>query len=138
MKTVILFLLISLSFLSPSHEASATVRCLVEPKSVKGALKKSTAVFAGEVLEIWTGVNFRQARFRVEQSWKGVEADEVFVVADETAESPHYKVGEKYLVFAGTRNDKLFTGICSRTKRLEYGAGDLQQLGKGRLHKKEE
>ena len=137
MKTLILCLLISFPFL-PSHEGSSTTRCLVESKSVKDALKKSTAVFAGEVLEVWTGVNFRQARFRVERSWKGVEADEVRVLTDETAESPHYKVGEKYLVFAGMRNDKLFTGICSRTKRLEYGAVDLQQLGKGKLHKKAE
>ena len=138
MKTLILCLLISLLCFSPSHEARSTMRCLIEPKSVKGTLKKSTAVFAGEVLEIWTNVNVRQARFRVERSWKGVEADEVLVLTDETAESPHYKVGEKYLVFAGMRDDKLFTGICSRTKRLEYAADDLQQLGKGKLHKKAE
>jgi hypothetical protein len=112
------------------------MRCLIGPKSVNSTLKKSTAVFSGEVLEIRTGVNFLQARFRVERSWKGVESDEVFVFTDGSAESPHYRVGEKYLVFAGIRNDKLFTGICSRTKRLEYAEEDLKQLGEGNLRSK--
>ena len=104
----------------------------MEPKSVKDALKRSTAVFSGEVLETKSGVNFLQARFRIERSWKGVEADEVLVITDGSAESPHYRVGEKYLVFAGNREGKLFTGICSRTKKIEYAQGDLQQLGKGK------
>ena len=40
-----------------------------------------------------------------------------------------FRVGEKYLVFAGMRDGKLFTGNCSRTKRVEYAQEDLQQLG---------
>lgn len=104
-----LFLLTSLTYVPPSHGASSTMRCLIEPKSVKGALKKSTAVFSGDVLEIRSGVNFLQARFRVERSWKGVEAEQVSVLTENTAESPHYRVGEKYLVFAGIRDGKLFT-----------------------------
>ena len=137
MKTLIMFLLVSLPCLSPGHEASSTMRCLIEPKSVKIALKTSTAVFAGEVLETTSGVNFLQARFRVERSWKGVEADEVFVITDGGAESPHYRVGEKYLVFAGIRDGKFFTGLCSRTKKLEYAESDLQQLGAGQHQKKQ-
>ena len=136
MKALALLFLISLPYLSPIHEASSTMRCFVEPKSVKVALKKSTAVFSGEVLEIRSNVNVLQARFRVERSWKGVETEEVYVLTDGTVESPHYRVGEKYLVFAGTRDGKLFTGSCSRTKRLEYAEGDLQQLGQGQLPSK--
>lgn len=128
MKIPIMFLLISFSWLSSGHESSSTMRCFVEPKSVKDALKRSTAVFSGEVLETKSGVNFLQARFRVERSWKGVEADEVLVITDGSAESPHYRVGEKYLVFAGIRDGKLFTGLCSRTKKIEYAQRDLQQL----------
>ena len=136
MKTVIMLLLVSLSGFSSGPEASSTTRCLIEPKSVKNVLKRSTAVFSGEVLETKSGVNFLEARFRVENSWKGVEADEVYVITDGSAESPHYRVGEKYLVFAGIREGKLFTGLCSRTKKLEYARGDLQQLGEGKDHKK--
>jgi hypothetical protein len=112
------------------------MRCLIEPKSIKGAVKNSTAVFSGEVLEIRSGVTFLQARFRVERSWKGVEAEQVAVLNENTAESPHYRVGEKYLVFAGIRDGKLFTGNCSRTKRLEYAEEDLKQLGEGKSHSK--
>ena len=136
MKTLIIFLLASLPSLSLSHEATSTTRCLVEPKSVKNTLKRSTAVFSGEVLETKSGINFLQARFRVERSWKGVEAAEVLVITDGSAESPHYRVGEKYLVFAGIRDGKFFTGICSRTKKLEYADADLQQLGEGKWRKK--
>ena len=53
------------------------MRCPIEPKSLKGTLKNSTAIFSGEVLEIRSGVNFLEARFRVERSWKGVEAEQV-------------------------------------------------------------
>jgi hypothetical protein len=138
MKTVVLFLLTSLTYVPPSHAANSTIRCLIEPKSVKGALKNSTAVFSGEVLEVRSGVNSLQARFRVERSWKGVEAEQVSVLTENTAESPHYRVGEKYLVFAAIRGGKLFTGNCSRTKRLEYAEEDLKQLGEGKSHSKAE
>jgi len=129
MKTLVLFLLTSLTYLPPSYRASSTMRCVIEPKSVKVALKQSAAVFSGEVLEMKNGGNYIEARLRVERSWKGVEAEEVSVLADSTTESPHYRVGQKYLVFAGIRDGKLFTGNCSRTKKLEYAQGDLQELG---------
>ena len=138
MKTVVLFLLISLTCVPPGHGTNATMRCLNGPKSIKGVFKNSTAVFSGEVVEIRSGVNFLQAQFRVEHSWKGVEAEQVFVFTENTAESPHYRVGEKYLVFAGIRDGKLFTGTCSRTKRLEYADEDLKQLGEGKSHTKVE
>jgi len=132
MKILILFFLISFAYLPPNHAANSTMRCLIGPKSVKGTLKRAAAVFTGEVLEIKTGSNFVEARFQVECSWKGVEAEEVYVIAENTAESPHYRVGEEYLVFAGIQNGKLFTGNCSRTKKVEYALEDLRQLGKGR------
>ncbi len=111
------------------------MRCPVEQKSVKAALKQSAAVFSGEVIVIKPGGNYLQARFRVERSWKGIEGEEISLLTDSTTESPHYRVGEKYLVFAGIRDGKLFTGNCSRTKRLEYAEADLQQLGEGKRSK---
>jgi hypothetical protein len=104
------------------------MRCLIPAKSVKVALKQSAAVFVGEVREVNSGGTYIEARFRVERSWKGVEGEAVSVLADRTAESPHYDVGQKYLVFAGVLEGKLFTGMCSRTKRVEYAQEDLQQL----------
>jgi hypothetical protein len=136
MNTLVLLSLIWFACLSASHSVNPTMRCMTEPKSVKSALKKSAAVFSGEVLEIKNGPNFMEARFRVERSWKGVEAEEVTVLTYSiNAESPHYRLGEKYLVFAVIQNGKLFTGNCSRTKRIADAKGDLQQLGEGKSSK---
>jgi len=135
-KNLVLLGLISLACVSPGHSANRTVRCLSEPKSVKSALKQSAAVFSGEVFEIKNGPNFKEVRFRVERSWKGVDAEEVSVLeVDSTAESPHYRLGERYLVFAALQNGKLFSGNCSRTKKIADAEGDLQQLGQGRTQK---
>ena len=132
MKALILFLTTSSFCPAPSHGAGSTMRCLIHPKSVKVTVKQSAAVFSGEVLEIRNDGNYLAARFRVERSWKGVAAEEVSVITVDTAESPHYRIGEKYLVFAGIRDGKWFTGNCSRTKRLESAQEDLQQLGEGK------
>jgi len=136
MKIMVLLWLISLAWFGTTSSVNATMRCLVEPNSVKKALKQSAAVFAGEVLEFKTGRHFMEARFRVERSWKGVESEEVLVLADSTAESPHYRTGEKYLVFAGIQYGKLFTGNCSRTRRIADAQEDLQQLGEGKAPKR--
>ena len=136
MKTLVLILLTSFTYLPLSYRASPTMRCWIEPKSVKVALKQSAAVFSGEVLEIRNGGNYPEVRLRVARSWKGVEGEEVSLLTDSTTESPHYRIGQKYLVFADKRDGKLFTGNCSRTKKLEYAQGDLQQLGEGNSQKK--
>lgn len=133
MKSLAWLLLTLFACLPHSHLADATVRCFTGPTSVKNALKQSAAVFSGEVIEIKKGGNFTEARFRVQRSWKGVAAEEVSVIeTDVEVESPHYSLGEKYLVFAEVRNGKLFTGNCSRTKKVDHAQGDLQQLGEGR------
>lgn len=135
MKVLVCLLAISfINFLGTEPHRPA-MRCIVETKSVKGALKQSTAVFSGEVLETKSGTNFLEARFRVDRFWKGISSEEVSVSTDATAESPHYRVGETYLVFAGLQQGKLFTGICSRTKKLEYAQSDLEQLGEGQRPK---
>jgi hypothetical protein len=126
--------LLTISFVYPVRNVGAQpiMRCFNEPRSVKTAVRRSTAVFSGEVLEIKSGGNFLVVRFRVERFWKGVTSEEVSVSSDSTVESPHYRVGEKYLVFAGLHEGKLFTGSCSRTRKLEYAQRDLDQLGEGR------
>jgi len=108
---------------------------MVQPKSVEGTFRKSDAVFVGEVIEVKDAGGLKEARFRVEQSWKGVETEEVFVLATRTAESPRYQISERYLVFASLQNGKLLTGNCSRTKKVERAQEDLQQLGEGKKPK---
>jgi len=94
------------------------------------------SILKGEVIEVKTGRHFMEVRFRVERSWKGVESEEVLVLADSTAESPHYRAGEKYLVFAGIQYGKLFTGNCSRTRRIADAPEELQQLGERKTPKR--
>jgi len=136
MKTLLVLLwLVSLACFPPRGSANPTMRCIVE-KSVNSTLKRSAAVFSGEVLEIKNGRNFMEARFKVERSWKGVDAEEeVTVLVDSTVESPHYRIGQKYLVLAGLQYGKLFTGNCSRTKKIADAEGDLQQLGEAKNRK---
>lgn len=134
MKAIAMLCLISLACFLGTAASTPTVRCF-HPKSVKQAVRQSAAVFSGEVLEIRTGRTYREARVRVDRSWKGVETQEVVVLVDSTVESPRYRVGEKYLVFAGKQYGELFTGNCSRTKEIKYAQGDLDQLGEGKIPK---
>jgi hypothetical protein len=135
MKTLVLVWLISLASFGSTNSANPTMRCLIAAKSVKSALKQSAAVFSGEVIEVKNGRHFMEARFRVERSWKGVDAEEVLVLVDSTVESPHYRASEKYLVFAGIQYGKLFTGNCSRTRKIADAQEDLKQLGEGKAVK---
>ena len=131
--TVLCFL--AVTFWCPTHQATTAVRCMPQPRSVEFPFKKSDAVFVGEVIEANDAGNFREARLRVEQSWKGVETSEVIVIAPRTIESAHYRAGERYLVFASLQNGKLFTANCSRTRRIDDAAEDLKQLGAGKKPK---
>ena len=135
MRIIALCLCISAAFLSPGPRASSAARCLIQPKSVEEALKRSDAIFIGEVMKVNDGGSVQEARLRVEQSWKGIETKEVTVLATHTAESPYYQVGKRYLVFASLQNGKLITGSCSRTKRIEYAEEDIRQLGEGKKPK---
>lgn len=121
------------------HVSNPPSRCMVEPKSVEGALKGSAAVFLGEVLEVKDTGGLREARFKLSEAWKGVDDEEEAVVVEpaNSPESPHYRAGVSYLVFAVARDGRLFTGACSRTKQAAYAQGDLDQLGEGRKPKSE-
>lgn len=115
------------------HVTSSTYRCPVEPESVERDLKGSAAVFLGEVVKVRISEGLREARLRVSRVWKGDIAEEVTVFEPaNSAESPNYQVGVRYLVFAGMRDGRLFTGMCSRTRPAASAQRDLRQLGEGR------
>jgi hypothetical protein len=131
--TVLTFTIVSSLLLLSVN--SVTARCPNRRMDVKAAVKSSKAVFSGIVLSVKIVNGFSEARFQVAEAWKGVDSTEVAVWADPfLAESPHYQVGESYLVFAEERDGKLYTGMCSATEVLgstrakEY----LKQLGAGR------
>lgn len=132
MCTRILLLVAALTPLT-GHVSNSPYRCPVEPESVERDFQGAAAVFLGEVVRLKNTEGLREARLKVSRAWKGVDAGEVMVFEPaDSAESPHYRVGVSYLVFAGLRDGKLFTGMCSRTKQAAHAQRDLRQLGEGK------
>jgi hypothetical protein len=76
-----------------------------------------------------------EARFKVLESWKGVETETVSLFGGTECCFCEYifEVGETYLLYASARvvyKNKLGTTICSRTKPLSKAAIDLKYLGR--------
>ncbi len=119
------------------------------PSSPAQELDKSTAVFSGKVIEIkkheqkkaageydpFTAV---EAVFEVEKSWKGIDKKQVSVFTSSNSASCGYNFqkGQSYLVYANAdEQERLVTGICSRTKNLNDAREDLNELGAGKAVK---
>lgn len=116
-------------------------------KKVKYELKKSKAVFSGEVTEIneiQSGVykGNLEIKFKVINSWKKIKEEIVSVITEPStkATTPPYviscgytfQVGKTYLVYIESQSGENFlTGICSRTRKLIDATEDLEILGKG-------
>ena len=109
--------------------------------SPRSEMHHAKAVFIGEVLEVRKATTAEQedlfgpyiVRLRVERFWKGVKHSEVLVETDLTGCGPHFKVGQKYLVY-GMRK-QLHTG-CTRTRLLDQADEELKALGPGKELKK--
>jgi hypothetical protein len=103
---------------------------------VRDELKRSKAVFSGEVLTIGVARNaYWVVTFKVERTWKYVEADEVTILTPATDWTCGYnfEVGQRYLVYASLLEAELWTNHCTRTGRIAGGVpNDLRFLGKGR------
>lgn len=108
-----------------------------EKSQVKEARKYSDVVFSGVVTEIIVDEKAHtfEARFKVLESWKGVETETVSLFGGTECCFCEYmfEVGESYLLYASARvgyQNKLGTTICSRTKPLSKAELDLKYLGK--------
>jgi hypothetical protein len=98
---------------------------------------KSSAVFAGEVMDIASVADVerqpfadRRVRFKVERAWRGNVSDTVDVMTGGGGGDCGYSFrrGERYLVFTYDRGGVLWTGICSPTKRLASAKEELEYL----------
>jgi hypothetical protein len=139
-------------------------------RQVKGELQTASAVFSGQLLsaEYQKGyVNaFREKKaertgkkieyetlvltFAVERSWKGDALSRMTLVTkktrDETGSETHsscdidFTVGERYLIYAYGDKDRLGTGYCTRTGKLQGAEEDFKILGEGKepVEKKDE
>src|SRR5215207_5294168 len=100
-----------------------------EKDQVREARKYSDVVFSGIVTEIIVDEKAHtfEARFKVLESWKGVETETVSLVGGTECCFCEYmfEVGESYLLYGSARpayQNKLGTSICSRTTPLSRAA----------------
>jgi hypothetical protein len=108
-----------------------------EKQQVKEAREYSEVVFSGTVTEIIVDEKAHtfEARFKVLESWKGVESETVSLFGGTECCFCEYifEIGESYLLYASPRvgyQNKLGTTICSRTKPLSKAEIDLKYLKK--------
>ena len=111
------------------------------PPPPREALKGSTAVFSGKVVEVKRHDDFRLAvEFAAEESWKGIDARKVVVYTanNGAACGVNFEKGKRYLVYAtevpqGDEGKKaLSTNLCTRTAKLADAKEDLKDLGEGK------
>ena len=115
-------------------------------QEIKGRLKASKAVFAGEILKI-SETSQRPdvtrpevaVKIRLKEVWKGQLTKEVIINTPDNSAACGYsfEVGKSYLVFADSRKGKIFsTGLCSGNRLLETATEELKILGKGKKPQK--
>ena len=145
--TLLVFVMLLLS-----AESASACMCGDTP-SVAEARRNATVVFLGKVVssEYQKGAKYPDGhdageeltmRFRVERWWKGNLTPEV-VLFTEQYQAPdlsisvstcayQFKVGRRYIVYAGMIDGRLRAVYCSRTSEAEKAGEDLRLLGRGR------
>jgi hypothetical protein len=129
--------------------AESSYACTCTMPEVSEAFSKARAVFLGEVTEIVKprthnpkaplAERLYAVKFRVEQSWKGVDSLEVTILSDQGRAGclswGTFLKGEKYLVYAeksGSARAPLKTLAvlfsCNRTASLAAAAKDIKEL----------
>ncbi|RSD28794.1 hypothetical protein [Mesobacillus subterraneus] len=132
--TLILFLFICVtSFPTISHA------CKCEwPPSVEEELKRSDAVFSGEITRIKNENDYRKILFEIEETWKGDSKTQIILYDEVSSCSLDFSEGESYLVYAYIDyKGELTTNICDRTKEIGNAQDDLTHLGAGMAPKEE-
>jgi hypothetical protein len=101
------------------------------PRPTERELARSSAVFAGKVVDLKTGFRTTKVSFRVSEVWKGPEREtlEVRTAREGTTRDYRFYEGREYLVYAGGR--KMEVGSCGRTTPLSEASADLEALGSG-------
>ena len=141
MKKIILLTPIIITLFLVNNALINACEC-ISPAPPKESLEKSTAVFAGKVIDVDVprGIVISTAdpvkvTFEVSKVWKGPDYKTLVVTTARDGASCGYsfKQGEEYIIYTYGEGDKLSTGICSRTKPLANSQQDLEELGEGSL-----
>lgn len=132
MRCLALFgaLVVNLGMISLASACS----CL-SPPPPRTALEQSHAVFSGKVLSVEKDGDFGVAvTIEVASIWKGDLGKKVVVYTanNSAACGFEFKEGDSYLVYASTdeeaKDKRLTTGLCTRTKGLDAGKAEMEEL----------
>lgn len=125
----------------PIYSGTASACSCIPPGPPEEELNESDAVFAGSVTTIEdrsSGGIVSSSRplyvtFDVTETWKGPSNTMLTVITAASSASCGYpfQEGQKYLVYAYSRNDDLHVSLCSRTAPLSEAQQDLNALGPG-------
>ena len=101
------------------------------PQRTERELDRSSAVFAGEVLDLKRGFETIKVSFRVSEVWKGPEQDtlEVSTPRYEASCGYSFKEGQEYLVYA--EGKRMEVSSCGGTTLLSEASADFEALGNG-------
>lgn len=140
MKKIFLSFFIVISLLFFNTTVVNACSC-IQPASPQVSLEKSTAVFAGKVVDInapilsFSSANLIKVTFEVSKIWKGADYKTIVLTTARSSASCgfSFKQSEGYIVYASGEENKLSVSLCSRTILLASAQDDLQELGKGKL-----
>lgn len=141
MKKIILLTLIIINLFLVNISLVNACSC-IPPALPKESLEKSTAVFAGKVVDIdiprglvVSSADPVKVTFDVSKVWKGPDYKTLVITTARDGATCGYSFtqGDEYIVYTYGEGDKLSTGICSRTQLLANAQEDLEGLGEGNL-----
>ena len=143
MKAIVRSVLMIFIIVAGGHAAYA---CSCFRISLRQEFLDTKVVFAGEVVEIeedksyvpesesarnFIGEKRYLVKFRISRKYKGAEGDEAVLLSFQgqgMCPGVTFVKGEKYLVFADPRDQRLFSGGCSSTGKLSERGKEYRKL----------
>lgn len=126
---------IALIFLTIALAPRAARACECVESTPAAAFAAHVAVFEGRVVEVQPGdpSGYTSVVMEVVQYWKGISTERITVFTP-TAESMcglPFDTEQSWLVYADREGERLVTGLCARTRRIEDAEADIAVLGAG-------
>jgi len=131
------FSLLMLPLITLAPNTAHACSC-VAPGSPIEEMRKSDAVFSGEVVDIHTPVSSRFSSadpmfvsIEVDRVWKGdVSLHETVRTAQSSASCGfNFEEGRRYLIYANKIDNGISVSLCSRTTLFQNATEDLRALG---------
>jgi hypothetical protein len=118
-----------ISFVSLVITELVACSCVPE-KPIKEDVDSALMVFAGTVIDARSDSGDRTVRFKVTTAYKGEMPNKLSVHTSEYGAMCGYpfRKKESYLVFVHLYEKKLYTSICTRTKKLSDAKEELAYL----------